>query len=114
MITAHVCSMFTGPDETKGSLCSREGTIIMPKFVCPHEETEAQKAEMIYLGCRACNGVESPSGENFFFFNLTKLLWNNFKFSESGNSESSCLSFFQCSLMLTLYTATVHCSQLRH
>ena len=47
MITAHVCSMFTGPDETKGSLCSREGTIIMPKFVCPHEETEAQKAEMI-------------------------------------------------------------------
>ena len=46
VITAHVCSMFMGPDEAKGSLYSRAGTIIMLKFVCPHEETKAQKAEM--------------------------------------------------------------------
>ena len=46
IITAHVCSVFTGPDEAKGSLYSRAGTIIIPMFVCPHEESEAQKVEM--------------------------------------------------------------------
>lgn len=35
-----------GPDEAKGSLYSRAGTIIIPMFVCPHEESEAQKVEM--------------------------------------------------------------------